>query len=90
MSLADFDPKDVVSVRWYNVLSFKFMQPDLSVPSKKSSTSSDSSSVRENVQVSISSTETSSQHETTQYVSHSIRHDLLTIDHVYLSCIYVL
>ncbi|WAQ99375.1 KIBRA-like protein [Mya arenaria] len=30
VSMADFDPKDVISVRWYNVLSFKFMQPDTS------------------------------------------------------------
>ena len=45
MSLADFDAKEV-SIRWYNVLSFKFMQSDANVPSKKSSSSSDSS-VRE-------------------------------------------
>lgn len=45
VSLADFDAKDV-TVRWYNVLSFKFMQSDTNVPSKKSSSSSDSS-VRE-------------------------------------------
>ena len=45
VSLADFDAKEI-SIRWYNVLSFKFMQPDINVPSKKSSSSSDSS-VRE-------------------------------------------
>ena len=45
VSLADFDAKQV-SIRWYNVLSFKFMQSEATVPSKKSSSSSDSS-VRE-------------------------------------------
>ncbi|VDI70705.1 protein KIBRA [Mytilus galloprovincialis] len=47
VSLADFDPK-MVSMRWYNVLSFKFMQADNvgSKPktSQPSSTSSGSSS----------------------------------------------
>lgn len=47
VSLADFDAKEV-SVRWYNVLSFKFMQSEATVPSKKSSSSSDSSVLAQN------------------------------------------
>ena len=48
VSLADFDPKDVISVRWYNVLSFKFMQPD---SNSKQSSSSSEVSVRENISI---------------------------------------
>ncbi|KAK3580455.1 hypothetical protein CHS0354_035497, partial [Potamilus streckersoni] len=39
VSLADFDPKEV-SIRWYNVLSFKFMQSDHTMQSSVSSDSS--------------------------------------------------
>lgn len=89
VSLADFDPKDVISIRWYNVLSFKFMQPDMntvqsnptttttSVPSKKSSTSS-SDTVRENVTISYSQTETVCRTETTQYKESSVSSDKVT------------
>ncbi|OWF46020.1 protein KIBRA-like isoform X2 [Mizuhopecten yessoensis] len=44
VSLADFDPK-VTSIRWYNVLSFKFMQADsvTSKPIPKSKTEDNSS-----------------------------------------------
>ncbi|XP_048243489.1 protein kibra-like isoform X2 [Haliotis rufescens] len=43
VSLADFDPKEV-STRWYNILSFKFMQSDLRTGTKKSSEASQPSS----------------------------------------------
>ncbi|XP_041357146.1 protein WWC2-like [Gigantopelta aegis] len=43
VSLADFDPNEV-SIRWYNVLSFKFMQSDLGLNLKKSSEASQPSS----------------------------------------------
>ena len=38
----------MISVRWYNVLSFKFMQPD---SNSKQSSSSSEVSVRENVSI---------------------------------------
>jgi hypothetical protein len=78
VSLADFDPKDVISIRWYNVLSFKFMQPDTNtmqsnttVPSKKSSSSS-ADTMGENVTITYSQTETVTHSETTQIVSYLI------------------
>ncbi|XP_053398838.1 protein KIBRA-like isoform X2 [Mercenaria mercenaria] len=83
VSLADFDPKDVISIRWYNVLSFKFMQPDTnsiqsntSVPSKKSSSSS-ADTMGENVTITYSQTETVRQTETTQFES-SVSSDKVT------------
>ncbi|KAK6172410.1 hypothetical protein SNE40_016065 [Patella caerulea] len=42
VSLADFDPKEV-SIRWYNILNFKFMQPacrKVCTPSQQSSSGS--------------------------------------------------
>lgn len=74
VSLADFDPKDVISVRWYNVLSFKFMQPDTN--SKKSSSSSENSvrenmgnSVQENTEITYTQTENVRHSESTHLVS---------------------
>ena len=44
VSLADFDPKQI-SIRWYNVLSFKFMQSEAVVNPKERTESKDKASL---------------------------------------------
>ncbi|KAH3834003.1 protein KIBRA-like isoform X2 [Dreissena polymorpha] len=65
VSLADFDLKDVISVRWYNVLSFKFMQNDSrSGAAKRSPLEATSRKVKESTTVSYNQTESVSHSQT--------------------------
>ncbi|KAL4231016.1 regulation of hippo signaling [Mactra antiquata] len=60
VSLADFDHREGVSLKWYNVLSFKFMQPDSSsIVGKKSLYSADYIQPSDNISSSEKSSYTS-------------------------------
>jgi len=68
VSLADFDPKDVISVRWYNVLSFKFMQPDSGSSQGNTRVTEGDTSIGERSQMSYTTSETSSHSTSTTIV----------------------
>ena len=72
VSLADFDPKDVIAVRWYNVLSFRFMQLDSNVPSNNRTQVSEISCGEHCETLTITQTETIRQMETSHFVSSEI------------------